>query len=242
MATGKTHARFWRLIADGVDLSGDTRAIGSFGKTYEVHPVEGWSSGVKHFQLGRPEHFLNGYQAVFNNTAATGSYTELSAQEEYIISLIMGIRAAPIVGDPCFISTMEQTQFKIDGTDAVLINAEFVKSITDSDHEDCWGVCLAPGTSLSSTTNGTSVNNGASSSNGALAHLHVTATSSGSWTLKIQDSANDADWADLITFASDGSTVTAEAKDVTGTVDQYVRFQATRSAGTTSFWVTFSRQ
>lgn len=242
MATGKTNVRFFRLIADGVDLSGDTRQIGEFGVNRQVAPVEGWSDGVMYFTLGQAEHVLSGYQAVFNNTASTGSHTELSALEEYVVSLAMGIRAAPAVGDPAFLSSFDQMSYTADGQDAVLVNAEFSKSLADIDHEAAFGVVLAAGTSLNSTTNGTSVNNGASSANGALAHLHVTATSSGSWTLKVQDSANDADWSDLITFSADGSAVTAEAADVAGTVDQYVRFQATRSTGTTSFWVTFARQ
>jgi len=242
MATGKTHARFMRLIVDGVDLSGDTRQVGEFGVTYDTAECTGWSDGVKNFTLGHANHLLNGYQAVFNNTAATGSHTELSAIEEYIISLPIGIRAAPAVGDPAFLQSFEQMSYTVEGVDAVLISAGFSKAITDNDHEKPFGVTLAPGTSLSATTNGTSVDNGASSANGLLAHIHVTATSSGSWALKIQDSANDSTWADLITFSADGSAITAEAADVTGTVDRYLRFQATRTSGTTSFWVTSARQ
>jgi hypothetical protein len=242
MATGKTNSRWYRLIVDEVDLSGDSRQIGEFGVNYQTAPVEGWSDGVMYFTIGQAEHMLSGYQAVFNNTASTGSHTELSGIEEYIVSLPIGIRAAPAVGDPAFLASFEQLNYLVDGTDGVLANVEFAKSITDIDHEAAWGVTLAPGTSLSATTNGTSVDNAASSANGAMAHLHVTATSSGNWTLKVQDSTDDAAWSDLITFSADGSAVTAEAADVAGTVDRYVRFQATRVAGTTSFWVTFVRQ
>jgi hypothetical protein len=242
MATGKTNPRWFRLLVDEVDLSGDSRQIGSFGSEYEMSPVEGWDDGVKYFTFGQPTHIFNGYQAVFNNTATVGSHTELSALEEYYISLCIGIRAAPAVGDPAFLSTMEQINYTIEGTEAVLVNVDTVKAQTGNDQERVWGVVLAPGTSLSATTDGDSVDNGASSANGALAHLHVTGTSAGNWTLKVQDSADDAAWADLITFTGDGSTLWAESGTVAGTVDRYVRFQATRVAGTTTFWVTLARQ
>lgn len=242
MATGKTNSRWYRLIVDQIDLSGDARQVGDFGVMRQISPCEGWSSGVQHFSLGHSEHTLTGFQAVFNNTALLGSHIELSAMEEYIVSLPIGIRAAPAVGDPAFLSSFEQVLYTVDGTDAVLVNAEFVKSLTDIDHEAAWGVTLAPGTSLVATTNGTSVDNAASSANGALAHVHVTATAAGNWTLKVQDSPDDGAWSDLITFSADGSAVTAERGDVAGTVDRYVRFQATRVAGTTSFWCTFVRQ
>lgn len=242
MATGKTNARWYRLIVDGVDLSGDSRQAGSFGKTFQVDEQHGWSDGVVNFSLGKPTISLEGYQAVFNNTAATGSHTELSAIEEYIVSLPIGIRAAPAVGDPAFLASFEQMSYVMQGQDAVLVDVGFVKSLTDIDHENCFGVVLAAGASLSDTTDGDSVDNGASSANGALAHLHVTATAAGNWTLKVQDSPDDAAWSDLITFSSDGSAITAETADVTGTVDQYLRFQATRVAGTTTFWCTVVRQ
>ena len=45
---------------------------------------------------------------------------------------------------------------------------------------------------------------------------------SGSPTVKIQDSANNSDWADLITFST-SSAASAERKTVTGTVNRYVR-------------------
>ena len=107
MATGKTNPRWLRLFADAVDLSGDSRQIGSFGVGYDKSNIEGWDASVKHVTLGQVNHTLSGYQAVFNNTAVTGSHTELSAVEEYIISLLIGIRAAPALGNPAFIGSFE---------------------------------------------------------------------------------------------------------------------------------------
>jgi hypothetical protein len=242
MATGKTHARWFRLIVDGIDLSGDARQIGQFGVNRQMANIEGWNSGVQHYTLGHAEHILNGFQEVFNNTAATGSHTELSAVEEYIVSLCMGIRAAPAVGDPAFLSSFEQMNYTVDGTEAVLVNAEFVKSITDSDHEAAFGNVIAAGAALAATTNGTSIDNAASSANGAMAHLHVTVSDGGTWAFKVQDSPDDAAWSDLITFTADGTAVAAERGDATGTVDRHLRFQATRTSGTCTAWCTVVRQ
>ena len=239
MATGKTHARWYRLIMDAVNLSGDSRQIGSFGVEYDTADVTGWSDGVVNHLLGQPSHIFTGYQAVLNNTAVTGSHTELSAVEEYILSLFIGIRAAPAVGDMVFMTTVEQSAYTVDGSPSPMVSINAVKSITDADHVKAFGVALAVGDELTATTNGTSVDNGVASALGALAHLHITASDGGTWAFKVQDSPDDGAWADLITFSSDGTAIAAESGDVAAaatTPDRYVRFQATRTSGTCTAW------
>lgn len=77
-----------------------------------------------------------------------------------------------------------------------------------------------------------SVNNGASTAYGALGNLHVTSVAGGgTWTFKAQDSANNSDWADLITFTN-VTAPTSQASEVTGTVDQYTRADWSVSGGT----------
>ena len=101
------------------------------------------------------------------------------------------------------------------------------------------------GAALTETTNGTSVDNAAATTLGALAHLHVTASDCGTWAFKVQDSANDSDWADLITFTEVGEAVAGERADVAAaadTPDRYTRFQATRTSGTCTAWCTLIRQ
>ena len=88
------------------------------------------------------------------------------------------------------------------------------------------GKILQPLEAETTTFNGTSVNNLTDSDFGGVGHVHVTAFDGTSATVKIQDSANDADWADLIEFASI-TGVGAERLTVSGTVDQYLRFAIT---------------
>ncbi len=241
---GKTSARHFRLLVDGLDISGDTRQVGAFGVRYAEDDATGLSAGVKNFLLGHPSVFLNGFQAIFDNTAASGSHVELSAQEEYIVSLLMGIRAAPTVGDPAFAAPLQQSSYIVSGEGVVSIEAAFNgpgQAEAATFNENVFGVVLAYGAVLGATTNGTAVDNGASSANGGAAHLHVTASDGGAWAFAVADSPDDISYADLITFSSDGSVVTAERAVAGGTVNRYVRLESTRSSGTVTVTVIFMR-
>lgn len=104
------------------------------------------------------------------------------------------------------------------------------------------GVSLQPVTTTSSTGNGSAVDNGASTSNGGVAHLHVMDFDGSSGVIKVQHSADGNTWADLIEFdALSGATV--QRKEVTGTVNRYLR--AVRSSGTftsITYAVAFARR
>jgi hypothetical protein len=242
MATGKTNMRWARLLVDGVNLSGDTRQVGSIGTVYDQQDISGYADGVHNFTLGHPTLMLDGYQAVAND-ATGGSHDELSALEEYVTSFFIGIRAAPTVGDPAILGSFEQVSYTVDGTDAALINAEFGKSNTDHDHEKAFGVTLEAGTLRTAVFDGASVDNGASTATGGLGHLHVTNVDPTGLVVSIQDSNNDSDWVDLIVFAADGSTLLGERGDVAGTVEQYTRVEVVGAVDTDYvIWVTFARQ
>lgn len=93
--------------------------------------------------------------------------------------------------------------------------------------------------------NSASVNNTASTSDGGVGQVHVMNNDlNGTCDVKIQDSSDDATWADLITFtqvaAGDESS---EQVEVTGTVDQYIRSVVTTggSTGTAEVAVAFKR-
>lgn len=94
--------------------------------------------------------------------------------------------------------------------------------------------------------NGQSVNNGASSAGGGIAALHVVSNSrDGDTTIRVQHSADDSTYADLVTFTTVGaSTTLAERKTVNGTVNQYLRvvWALDGSSGEVSFVVAFCRR
>lgn len=74
------------------------------------------------------------------------------------------------------------------------------------------------------TGNGTGLDNSASSANGGSAYLQVTAASgtAPSLTAKVQHSADDITYADLITFDA-ATAIGAQRKSVAGTVNRYTR-------------------
>ena len=110
------------------------------------------------------------------------------------------------------------------------------------------GVQLTAGASIAygSLGNLSSVDNSASSANGGAATLHVpTNTVNGTTTIKVQHSANNSSWADLVTFTNVSSTgKTSEIKAVSGTVNRYLRATASESGASTgaiTFMIAFAR-
>jgi hypothetical protein len=97
------------------------------------------------------------------------------------------------------------------------------------------------------TTTGADRDDGAATSTGWRAHLHVTAVSSGTWTIKLQDAATT-DWTD-VTGASFTATSVATSQRLssaasTTTLRRHVRYVATVAGGsspTITFGLAYSR-
>lgn len=86
------------------------------------------------------------------------------------------------------------------------------------------------------TGNGASVNNAAASANGGRANLHITATTGTGGTVKVQHSADNTTFADLITFTA-AAAATSETREVSGTVNQYIRANHTINASSSLTYV-----
>lgn len=91
--------------------------------------------------------------------------------------------------------------------------------------------------------NATSVDNGAATSAGGVGALHVSAyTGLTSAVIKIQDSADNSSFADIITFAT-VTAVTSERKRITGAVRRYVRATIdVTGTGSVTYAVAFARR
>lgn len=242
VTTGKTNTKYARLLVGGANLSGDSRTLGSVGMVYAEDDVTGWED-ITNFLPGQATLNFGPYQALMSNKAAAtgpvqpGTHTILASSGASIATAVIGIREAPTIGAPAFSAHLQQLSYTTSlAAGAVLIDANFTNTVGNSFSSYGWGQILANGTSVSSTTTNGSLDNGASSANGAYGVLHITtsagAMGSNNWQIKIQDSANDSTWADLITFSANGSTATAEWGSVSGTVDRYTRVVMTKSAGT----------
>lgn len=94
-------------------------------------------------------------------------------------------------------------------------------------------------------TNSISIDNGAASATGGVAYLHVTAITGTNIIVKIQHSANDSTWADLLTFTS---VTAANGKErirtaaLTTSVDRYTRSIWSGTFSSATFVVGFGRQ
>jgi hypothetical protein len=107
-----------------------------------------------------------------------------------------------------------------------------------------YGQWLA-GQEITTTLTGSAVDNAASSSNGGVGHLHITANANdGATVAKIQSSADNVSWVDLVTFASvTASTTASERIEITGSVPRYLRALVTPAgSGALTVFIAFSRR
>lgn len=106
------------------------------------------------------------------------------------------------------------------------------------------GISLRDLTSATATGTGTALDNTASSANGGVGVLHVTTNShNANATFKVQHSADNSTWADLVTFTVVSTTALANERiAVTGTVNRYLRASHTLAGtGGITFHINFSR-
>lgn len=100
-----------------------------------------------------------------------------------------------------------------------------------------FGWCLHPMGTDTGTTTGATRNDAAATATGWQAHLHVTAVAGSptSWTVKLQDSADGATWADVAggAFAATNTPAAQRLVSAAGaTLRAYVRYVATAVGGT----------
>ena len=182
-----------------------------------------------------------------------GSDEELQAllgnATEPLITVREGTAA---IGGRAVIAQANETDYSITNpvSDVVSVSADFectTTGITNLTYALSGGVQLTAGASIAHGSLGalSSVDNAASSANGGAATLHVpTNTVNGNTTIKVQHSANDSTWADLISFTAVSSTAkTSEIKAVTGTINRYLRVTASTagSSGSITFMVAAAR-
>lgn len=250
--TGKTHSRYLRMLVNGYNLSGDMRSISAFGVELDQDDATGWSDDAMQYLAGRGRVLLDGFTAILNNEVAStgptiaGAHSVLSSGTEVYGSVFIGIRSAPAVGNPAFSAVFEKTAYSVNGDAVPMVQATLGGSAVLPSSLSVWGHVLAAGAELTATTAGASVDNGASSTGGYIAFLHVTQTAgaigSNNWAFVVEHSSNDSTWATLATFTANGSSLTAERLEGSGTVNRYVRLNSTRTAGTARPWVTFIRK
>lgn len=221
----------------GYDLSGDIGALSKISGSMallDVTPIN--SAGVQRIGGIRNGDFA--YSAFFNPTAGQ-EHTVLSAlptadqQIMYCRGTTLGNPAACMIGK----------QLGYNPTRAANGALTFAVEAQSNGYGLEWGRLLTAGLRTdTAATNGTGIDGATSTAFGAQAYLQVTAFAGTDATVKIQDSADNASFADVSGFAFAATTAAHTTQRIatsnTATIRRYLRAVTTTSAGFTS--LTFS--
>lgn len=245
------HGKGTKVLLDEFDLSGYFNSV-DLTQTIDTAETTTFSATSKSYIKGLEDGTIS----------LSGLYSQDTDGSDEELSAILGAATTPLItvafnagtiGNRCVVAKAHETNYSISNpvADVSSITADFNAS-TDATanllRSITTGVMLTAGSSIAfgSLGNLASVNNTASSANGATAILHVTANtiSGGATTIKVQHSADNISFVDLVTFTSvSASTPTSEQKVVTGTINQYVRATASTagSSGAITFHIGFAR-
>lgn len=219
------------LLADGVALTGTLNQTSAQGA---LRTIQATPYGVddREFVAGLAE----GSVTVGGMFEASTSDTELydALDNGRLVTVTFGTA----IGDGALLIDANETSYSLRSApdDLVRLNATF-----QGTGPVRGGPVLHPLGAETSTGSFSSADSGASSAFGGVGHLHVSAFTGTNCTIKIQDSANNSTWADLITFSS-VTGVTSQRSTVAGTVDRYLRANITAGTFTSvTFSVAFAR-
>jgi hypothetical protein len=246
------HGRSSKVYLDEFDMSGYLQAS-DVGMAQETADVTVYGATSRAFIASQASGTLS-FSGLIDATDTAGT-----SDKEF--QAILGSATHPVltvaieggtIGNRAVIARANETSYTMATpvADVNSLTADFQCSADPANNVD-FGVAsavqLTTGASIAHGSLGSlaSVDNAASSANGGAALLHVpTNTVDGATTIKVQHSADDAAWADLLTFTAVGaSTITSELSAVTGTVNRYLRVTASTagSSGSITFMVSFAR-
>jgi len=208
----------------------ETSSFGTSAKTYVVGHRDGTVS------LG----------GMFESTASVGT-------DQFFASALSSATKIKLIVAPqghsngagAILLQADDTSYEVSSAIADIVQASAEFQSTDAVEH---GKILSSGSTVTATGNGTSVDNGASTTNGGAGFLSVPVnTRNGNITVKIQHSADNSTFADLVTFTVVSSTTkTSERVEVASgtTVNRYLRVNYTvaGSTGSATPVVAFTRR
>ena len=208
----------------------------------ETAEVSAFGSNAKEYIVG----LLDG------TVSLSGMFDGTATGTDVVFSAVLGSTTKQNVivapsghsnGASAIVLEADDTSYEVSGAvaDVVQTSAEF-QSSDGVEH----GKILSSGSTVTATGNGTSVDNALSSANGGVGFLSVpTNTRNGNITVKVQQSADNSTFTDLITFTEVTSTQkTSQRVEVAGAVARYLRVNYTvaGSTGSATPVVAFARR
>lgn len=211
------HGKATAVIGDEIALTGYLNQISVSGSVQTVSTtVFGLDDETYLAGLGSGSLSMNGLFDGTANASDVELWDALAASSGKVVTIGHGGLA---IGNGVTMLSGRITSHNVQAptNDAVRLSASWT-----ADGGVRGGVALHDLTAETTTGNFASVDQGASSAFGGIGHLHVTAFSGTNIDIRIQDSANNSTWADLIAFSS-VTGVTQQRSTVAGTIDRYVR-------------------
>ena len=236
----RLHGHLCRAYLGARDISGD---IASINPTFSAAAHDATTLGNEYIVndpgLKSWECSMDG----FYDPAAGGvgrQFEDLLGAVGGVLSIYDG--SADAIGDTgilCSDGVLTQRSQPINVADLIKLSGTLVAA-TGGANVGLYGKLLHPLGEETGTGTEASLNHGGSTANGGRANLHITAIT-GTWTIKVEHSANDIAWADLATFSSK-TAIGGSTLEVSGTVNQYLRASATEDvAGSATFVLGFAR-
>ena len=223
----------------GYDLSGDVGAVENAGSPRATQDVTGIGQSAMD-RLLMPSSGEIAFKSFFND-AALQEHVILGALPTTDTHVMYAKGQA--ADDVCAMLVAKQINYdasrNADGSLEFAITASSTSGVPLE-----WGVLLTAGLiTHSSAVSNSDKDDGASSSNGLSAYIQMVDISSGTPTVKIEDSTNGSSWADLVSFAAvaNGNEPSFERVTVSGTVNRYLRITSTGTFSNAKFIIGYRR-
>jgi hypothetical protein len=238
------HGKNVKVFVNEFDFSSYFNDV-SASTTVETAETSSFGSSAKEYIVGLKDGNVS-LSGMFEGTEDTGT-------DDFFSTVLGGATKQKVIvateghanGYRAVMLESDTTSYEVSGAiaDVVQASAEF-QSSSGVEH----GVILSSGSAVTTTGNGTGVDNGASTANGGVAFLSVpTNTRNGNITVKVQQSADNSTFTDLVTFTAITSAqkTSYRVEVAAGTsVARYLRVNYTvaGSTGTATPIVAFSRR
>jgi len=248
MATGRTTPKNVRCYLDEFDMSGYSRSVGPLSWVYEEADLTcQMSDAAKGYLPGQASISPGTLNGVFDNTATVGLHVIASSVANRILTIPIGIRAAPAAGDPAFVGRFVQLGYngELVGP-SVYANIPFgqwdVSNLISYDKP--WASLIHPKGAETAVNTAVGIDDyGSATALGGYMVYHVV-TANGTLTIKVQDAAinTDISFADItgattgvVDFSSGGSGIVAIG--TAAAVRRYLRWQIVLGTTTTCTFI-----
>ena len=253
MATGRTvGSEYSRIYIDGYDMSGYARSIGNLSWGFKPNATLTLTDSITGALPGQGDISIGVVNSVMDNSTGSGFHVVFEDASDAVRNVMvpLGIRAAPVAGDPTFCAQVAQNAYKASVAEGVLTASMELGSWDERADTIAypipWGYLIhAPGAETVANTSGTANHSiTAATAKGGFMMYHVFGGSTGTVTVKVQDSTGGA-WSDLLSsgvLTQDTPKSGVVVLTSTGAVNEDLRWQlAFGTATTANFALAFVR-